>query len=280
VRARHPGALSTVGCGLLTLSCWPENESKKWTFQANKTARALIQRLRARARAAYHLGRAIACNRLNRLTYPSVCHLLVTWRCNLRCHSCNIWKEDLYPELPTTQMLQVLEQLRFLDIIKVSGGEPFLRDDLDTLVDAMQRHIRPMMLQIISNGTCVDRMVRLVERLGNPSLYIRISLEGTSATHNRLRGRPWAFQRAWEALQQLAPLRRTRGFHLGINYTLCEETLPHLPRVLTYCRREQIDLVPGFVVYPFMEDRSDDRSEDRSDDTRQGRSAPRIGSPV
>lgn len=214
-----------------------------------------LRRLGARARAAFHLARAVVTNRLGRVTYPSLAHLAVTWRCNLRCQTCNVWHEDLYPELDTDGMLRMLAQLPFLDIIKVTGGEPFLRDDMVELVSFMQKRINPMLLQVICNGTLPDRMVDFVQRVGNRSLYLRISLEGTGETHSRLRGRKWAFDKTWKAITSLAPLRKKHHFHLGINYHICEETLQDLPELLKYCHAEGIDVVPGLAVFPFMEDK-------------------------
>lgn len=214
-----------------------------------------LDHFRTRARALWNLGRAVLCNRTGRITWPSLAHLYVTWRCNLRCSTCSVWKENRYPELSTDGMLRVIDELRCLDIVKVTGGEPFLRDDLEDLVAAIQQRIRPTMLHIVSNGTFPDRMERLASRLGNPALHIRISLEGGEAVHNQMRGQTWAFARTWESLERLAAIRRRYRFNLGVNYHLCEETLPDLPRMVEYCRSQGLDLVPGLATYPFLEDR-------------------------
>ncbi len=219
------------------------------------TVSGALEKVRGRATAAWNLGRAIVCNRAGLLTRPSLAHLYVTWRCNLRCQSCNVWRKDIYPELPTDEMLKVIKQLRFLDVVKLTGGEPFLRDDLEVLVEAVDRHIQPAMLHIVSNGSLSDRTAQLAERLGNPRMHFRISLEGGNVSHNRLRGRTWAFERAWRTLERLVALRKGRGFHVGVNFHLCEETLPELSAIADYCRSHRVDLVPGFNSYPFLEDR-------------------------
>ncbi|MBM3464445.1 MAG: radical SAM protein [Armatimonadetes bacterium] len=216
------------------------------------------QKWQRRGQVALNVARAVACNRLNRISYPRFAHFYLTWRCNLRCHSCNVWRENLYPELGTEDMKKALGQLHFLDVLKLSGGEPFLRDDMEELIAHVQERVRPAHLQIISNATYPVKMERLVKQLGSPNMTLRLSMEGKGETHNKLRGRPWASERLWESLERLVPLRRQHGFHLGINYNLCEDTLADLPAVLQWCRENKVDLVPGVAVFPFLEDRFQD----------------------
>ncbi|WP_267313663.1 radical SAM protein [Desulfosediminicola flagellatus] len=97
---------------------------------------------------------------------------------------CNTWKypskknEEYSPELvdklPTD-----------LDFINITGGEPFLREDIEKIVNkALTKTKR---LVISSNGYFTERITSLFEKFGN-KIGIRVSIEGLSAANDELRG--------------------------------------------------------------------------------------------
>lgn len=110
--------------------------------------------------------------------------LIVTYRCNAKCYMCNTWqhpskKEDEYsPEL-------VDKLPAGLDFINITGGEPFLRNDLEEIVaKALKKTKR---LVISSNGFFTQKTVTLFERFGN-RIGLRISIEGLPTANDELRG--------------------------------------------------------------------------------------------
>jgi MoaA/NifB/PqqE/SkfB family radical SAM enzyme len=110
--------------------------------------------------------------------------LIVTYRCNAKCYMCNTWqfpsrKEEEYdPEL-------VDKLPAGLTFINITGGEPFLRQDIEEIVEkALNKTKR---LVISSNGYFTDRIIKLFARFGN-RVGIRISIEGLPAANDELRG--------------------------------------------------------------------------------------------
>lgn len=110
--------------------------------------------------------------------------LIVTYRCNAKCYMCNTWQHptkkqdefspDLIDKLPED-----------LDFINITGGEPFIRTDLDQIIDkALTKTKR---LVISSNGFFTDRTIKLFEKYEN-RIGIRISIEGLPAANDELRG--------------------------------------------------------------------------------------------
>lgn len=58
--------------------------------------------------------------------------LVATYRCNARCHMCNTWK---FPTTPEQEMdPKYYERLPHLKFLNITGGEPFLREDLGEIV--------------------------------------------------------------------------------------------------------------------------------------------------
>ncbi|MBM9514814.1 radical SAM protein [Desulfogranum marinum] len=110
--------------------------------------------------------------------------LIVTYRCNAKCYMCNTWKnpsrknEEFSPEL-------VDKLPADLDFINITGGEPFLRSDIEQIVSkALAKTKR---LVISSNGYFTERITSLFQKFGN-KIGIRVSIEGLPAANDELRG--------------------------------------------------------------------------------------------
>jgi pyruvate-formate lyase-activating enzyme len=58
---------------------------------------------------------------------PGWCTYLVTYRCNARCGMCDSWRMKPGTELAPSDVARVFERIGALDIVRLSGGEPFLR---------------------------------------------------------------------------------------------------------------------------------------------------------
>ena len=69
--------------------------------------------------------------------------IIVTYRCNARCHMCNTWA---YPSKHNEEIgLNIYEKLPLMNTINVTGGEPFLREDLNEIISILKKKttIRP-----------------------------------------------------------------------------------------------------------------------------------------
>ena len=110
--------------------------------------------------------------------------LIVTYRCNAKCYMCNTWQYPSKKEEEYTSELvgKLPDNLAFINI---TGGEPFLRKDIEEIVaEALTKTRR---LVISSNGYFTGRIIKLFERFGN-QVGIRISIEGLPAANDELRG--------------------------------------------------------------------------------------------
>ena len=76
----------------------------------------------------------------------------VSYRCNSRCKTCNVW---LLPndDLTLPEWDRVFESLGHAPYwFTFSGGEPTLRKDLPDMVASAYRHCRPGIINIPTNG--------------------------------------------------------------------------------------------------------------------------------
>ena len=212
-----------------------------------------LERYFSLAKMAWSVLRSVSANQLGLVTAPKMAHLMLSWKCNLKCIMCSVWKKERFKQARTSDFLRLIDNLPSLDIVKISGGEPFLRTDCAEIVSHLQKRHNPYCLTIISNGTMTERMVEFAKRCGRPGLHLRLSLEGRGAIHDKLRGCPGCFDKTMTTLEALLPIMRQRRFTIGVNYNVNNETIKDLPWILDICRREKLNFIPGFWVAPFLE---------------------------
>lgn len=110
--------------------------------------------------------------------------LIVTYRCNAKCYMCNTWQ---YPSKKEEEYLpDLVDKLPDgLKFINITGGEPFLRADIEQIIEnALKKTER---LVISTNGYFTEKIIRAAERFGN-KIGFRISIEGLPAANDELRG--------------------------------------------------------------------------------------------
>jgi MoaA/NifB/PqqE/SkfB family radical SAM enzyme len=106
--------------------------------------------------------------------------------------------------------------------LNLSGGEPFLRDDVPEVVEAALAALpRLAVVTVPTTGQRTEDILRAAERIASTRLkrfYVTVSIEGPPELHDELRGRPGAFDRAvatWQGLRALAGVRPYFGVTLS-----------------------------------------------------------------
>lgn len=128
---------------------------------------------------------------------PTDASIILTYRCPMRCKMCNIWQSPTNPrEEIKASDLRSLPKLKFINL---TGGEPFVREDLAEIVEECYRHTDRIVIS--TSGYFEDRVIKLAEKF--PNIGIRISIEGLSEKNDDLRGRQGGFDRGLRTLLKL-----------------------------------------------------------------------------
>ncbi len=164
-------------------------------------------------------------NRRGDVPRPSWCTFLVTYRCNARCQMCDAWKVKAADEMSVDEIDAVFSGVGPLDIVRISGGEPFLRKDLPAIAAAILRRSRPSVIHLTTNGSFPDRIVEFVRRFPEPRrLRFMVSFDGVGQTHTANRGKAASFERALKSLTTLAELKREVGLGgIWANHTVISQ---------------------------------------------------------
>jgi SynChlorMet cassette radical SAM/SPASM protein ScmE len=136
---------------------------------------------------------------------PRTLDLEITSRCNAACTYCYYLNNAgvTYADLPTERWLTFFAELAAGAVLSVTlqGGEPLLRDDFFTLVDAVVAN--RLRFSLLTNGTLLTPAVAGRLKATGRCDTVQVSLDGsTAAVHERSRG-PGSFPPALAAIRNL-----------------------------------------------------------------------------
>ena len=131
------------------------------------------------------------------IPHPTDASIILTYRCPMKCKMCNIWfnptkKEE---EIKASD-LRTLPRLKFINL---TGGEPFVRDDLAEIVEECYKHTDRIVIS--TSGWFEEKVIALAEKY--PQIGIRISIEGLSCKNDELRGHAGGFDKGLRTLLAL-----------------------------------------------------------------------------
>jgi Fe-coproporphyrin III synthase len=140
--------------------------------------------------------------------------LFVTSRCNSRCRTCFYFdKLNSSDDLTFDQLRRISDTAPPFRKLWLSGGEPFLRDELAEIVAMFVQRNGVRNVNLPTNGLlpgkifpAVDRMLELTS---GAAIDLNFSLDGLAATHDRIRGVPNNFARTLATMAEAE--RRYRG---------------------------------------------------------------------
>jgi len=209
---------------------------------------------RRRARAWKNMARSAAMRRIapGWIPRPHAGHLILTFKCNLKCAGCGSWKVREHNDLSTEEWLGVFQQLRSLDIVKLLGGEPFVRRDIIDLLRGVREHIDPYILQLTTNGMLTDRVIEALHAVAWPGLQLRISVDGLPKTHDEMRGQEGSWEKVTQTAREVGRLRDKYGFNFGINFAVTDASIGEFDDMVDFARSVNADLIPGVNVDPFL----------------------------
>lgn len=181
--------------------------------------------------------------------------LSLTYRCNSRCATCNVWRREA-EELTVPEWERVFRSLgRVPYWITVSGGEPLLRQEAVEIIHLACEHCRPAILNIPTNGLLPKRIARAIGEVTatcpGTSIVVNLSLDGWGEDHDRIRGVPGNFERAMETYQRLRALEAP-NLTLGVHTVVSRFNAKAVPALYA---RVQEELAPDSYITEIAEER-------------------------
>lgn len=147
--------------------------------------------------------------------------VIVTYRCNAKCTMCNRYKAPSKPEEEIS--IETIKKLPEMYFTNITGGEPFIRDDLKDIVRELLK--KSDRIVISTNGFFTYRIVELCKEF--PQVGIRISIEGLEKTNNEIRGLDDGFNRGYTTLKKLVDMgMKDVGFGMTVQDRNAADLVP------------------------------------------------------
>ena len=148
---------------------------------------------------------------LIRKNWPSYLIFFVTAMCNSRCKFCFYWNqiETAKPEneLSLKEIEKISKNLGTTAYLSLSGGEPFLRNDLAEICSLFYQNSDIQIINIPTNGLLSEKIEACVNDILNRckeiKLNIDLSLDALGEDHNKIRGVENNFQRLIDTYNRL-----------------------------------------------------------------------------
>ncbi len=199
--------------------------------------------------ASYALGKPLA--------LPLNLTISVSYRCNSRCKTCNVWQRP-NDDFTIEEYEKTFESLGDAPYwFTFSGGEPTLRKDLPDMVGAAYRHCRPGIINIPTNGIqykiIPDRVEKVLQAAHGTEVVINLSLDGIGEKHDIVRGVKGNFEHSMRTYAGLKALKsRYKNFTLGIHTVISNFNVDEFDNIYKFVSTE---LKPDQFISEIAEER-------------------------
>jgi MoaA/NifB/PqqE/SkfB family radical SAM enzyme len=173
----------------------------------------------------------------------------VTAACQSLCKTCQIGK--LYRQNPARAredlILQEIEKIfkgmGNIYFFNISGGEPFLRNDLPEIVELACKYLKPGIVHIPTNaltpGRIEDLTVRTLDIMAKHApetpLTVKPSIDGIGEIHDEIRGVKGNFKKLEETISRLMELQKKYpSLHVELGTVVSHFNIYHLDEIEDY----------------------------------------------
>jgi len=207
--------------------------------------------------------------------YPTFLVYKTTLNCNSRCKMCSIWQTKKTNELTLAELEKIFENplWKNLKYVLLTGGEPFLRQDLTGIVSTLQQRMPKLkIIAVATNGLLEDIVVKGVSTILNKLnksilLSVVVSIDGPPEVHDKIRGIAGAYNRAMSTFGQLKELEsQYENFTVGIETVVSKYNVDKLDAIYEEFSKltPHINFTPA-ILAPYFDNASLDFSISASD---------------
>lgn len=163
---------------------------------------------------------------ITQLDRPYKLNFAITYWCQSRCQTCNIWQLKPKGELTLDEIKEFAKKNTSFKWVELTGGEPFLRSDIVDIARAFAENSKDLyVLTMPTNSLCgrqmvLDKLSKILE-LGIPKVSITVSLDGYRELHDKIRGIPGNYDKAISMFRDLMELKKKyKNLYFVFGYTM------------------------------------------------------------
>lgn len=173
--------------------------------------------------------------------------VFVTSRCNCRCNHCFYWRElNNQAELTLSEIESISLTSGRIRSLMLSGGEPFIRNDLSEIADLFVSNAKVHTFSIPTNGTLskniITQVKNMCQRFRSTLFKINVSLDAFDEVHDRMRGCKGIFNQAVDTIKELICLRSgTSNLEINVTTVICHENLNQVDEFVPFVQNLNVD---------------------------------------
>ena len=171
--------------------------------------------------------------------FPFKLTFCITFWCNYKCQTCNIWQMQPRDELKLEEIQEFFRRSpRFL-WVDLTGGEVWLRKDFVQVCEAVLTNCPNLvLLHFPTNGYLTDKIVagvKEIRKMSDQKLIITVSTDGDEAMNDTIRGIEGGWRRQIETFRKL---REIPGVDAVLGMTLSAANVDHFPTAFAAAKKE------------------------------------------
>jgi MoaA/NifB/PqqE/SkfB family radical SAM enzyme len=160
--------------------------------------------------------------------------------CNLTCEHCFYWRNlNQRDDLTFAEFNKLSLELGDFEILNLSGGEPFIRNDFAEICCLFTGNNHVKQIYVPTNGYFTEKTEKQIRKvLTSKTLRLfvcEISLDGMPEYHDRFRGNPQSFAKAMETYDMLVQLQKEDSrLHIHANTVAMSENMDEIWQLTEY----------------------------------------------
>jgi MoaA/NifB/PqqE/SkfB family radical SAM enzyme len=160
----------------------------------------------------------------------------VTYSCPSRCATCDIWQKKV-DDLSVDEYGRLFPTLERVPVwVTISGGDQFVRRDLDEIVRLIKTQIEPSIVNIPMNGVITERIFQLLPKIAHNTagaqLVLNLSVDEIGEEHDRIRGAERNFEKLLLVAELIHDLKKTYPHVvLGVHTVISKLNVHRIPAI-------------------------------------------------
>lgn len=153
---------------------------------------------------------------------------IITYKCNLKCVHCDIGRLNSALTIQPSDVKEVLDdplikasyrhfKSRFN--ISLGGGEPFLEDNLQEIVNTIETELPGSFKCISTNGLLEERIIRFIRDNSSLDFKINLSLDGLAEVHDKIRNSNGAFDKTLQTFVRIRKINPRQKVEFKLTLT-------------------------------------------------------------
>ena len=170
----------------------------------------------------------------------------VTAACQSRCKTCQIGamfcQDPTRPQkdLKLDEIEKIFKSMKPVYFFNMSGGEPFMRDDLPEIVELACKYLKPRVVQTPTNAILSEKIIKNTEKIiqivrkYDPSVPVTVkpSIDGVGDKHDEIRGVKGNFKCLLKTIDGLKKLEeKYDNFHLELGTVISNFNINDLDEI-------------------------------------------------